>query len=312
LKDLNLRQILETKCTFIFVFELDFEDDTKLGVFARVVLNMARRNTLQQSTRNAPEEAAIGRIVEEIHHEGNAGTRQTYEGPQREFLEWCSGQSYPTLTRTTVTAEKLLLFLSSQVHGRESRKKSSVNRVNGITQLVGHKTMLNYVSAIVRLWREQQDQGVNTHPNPRNGLVKDYLRHLRSSEHSRIRTNHVDRMVGTVVDGYSTTEQLSRLVNAFLHVDHSWGLRDRLYLLLCHHGLLRGQSARQLELADMFTLEIGNEGPTPCTALVLLMLNGKTNTFGKREYAAMYRSSEPTSVRAWGDGALPLLSISPS
>jgi hypothetical protein len=67
-------------------------------------------------------------------------------------------------------------------------------------------------------------------------------------------------------------------------------LRDRLNLLLCHHGLMRGQSSRGLEFADLFTLPMENMGPSPCTALVLIMDNGKTNQVNRREYAPMLRS----------------------
>jgi hypothetical protein len=50
--------------------------------------------------------------------------------------------------------------------------------------------------------------------------------------------------------------------------------------------LLRGHSTRACQLLDLFTLEFQNEGITPCLAVIMVMDQGKTNQFGKREYAA--------------------------
>jgi hypothetical protein len=41
--------------------------------------------------------------------------------------------------------------------------------------------------------------------------------------------------------------------------------------LLCHYGLLRGERARGLELADLFPLELKNEGPSACIAVVMVL-----------------------------------------
>ena len=41
--------------------------------------------------------------------------------------------------------------------------------------------------------------------------------------------------------------------------------------LICHYGILRGEIVRSLELADLFTAELPNEGPpgVDCVAVVL-------------------------------------------
>ncbi|KKZ68700.1 hypothetical protein EMCG_05693 [[Emmonsia] crescens] len=52
-----------------------------------------------------------------------------------------------------------------------------------------------------------------------------------------------------------------------------------------HNMLLRGESRCMTELADLFTLELDNEGPTLCFPMVLIMSNGKTNQMGWIEYA---------------------------
>jgi hypothetical protein len=56
--------------------------------------------------------------------------------------------------------------------------------------------------------------------------------------------------------------------------------------------LLQGHSTRACQLPDPFTLEFENEGVTPCWPVIMVMDQGKTNPFGKREYAACIRNKE--------------------
>jgi hypothetical protein len=42
---------------------------------------------------------------------------------------------------------------------------------------------------------------------------------------------------------------------------------------------MRGESVRRLELADMFILDLENESPTECKAIIVIMEQGKTNQF---------------------------------
>jgi hypothetical protein len=48
--------------------------------------------------------------------------------------------------------------------------------------------------------------------------------------------------------------------------------------------MLPRESRRIAELLDLFTIEMRNEGATPCWAMLLIMDNGKTNQFGKLQY----------------------------
>ena len=66
-------------------------------------------------------------------------------------------------------------------------------------------------------------------------------------------------------------------------------LRTAVDFLLSHNMLLRGESRRSAEFADLFLLPSKNEGPTPSNAMVLIMNNGKTNPFGRLEYGAVVR-----------------------
>jgi Centromere DNA-binding protein complex CBF3 subunit, domain 2 len=48
--------------------------------------------------------------------------------------------------------------------------------------------------------------------------------------------------------------------------------------------LLRGESQRHAELANLFMISLKNEGLTPCLAMILIMSNGKMNPYGRLEY----------------------------
>ena len=66
--------------------------------------------------------------------------------------------------------------------------------------------------------------------------------------------------------------------------------------LLCHFCLLRGQSIRTLELADIFEQPLKDEGYSECVALVLLLNSGKTNQFGKFHHVGFFRNTEVEKV----------------
>jgi len=57
--------------------------------------------------------------------------------------------------------------------------------------------------------------------------------------------------------------------------------------------LLRSESRLTAELSDPFTIQLPNEGPTPCPAMVMIMDNGKTNQMGRLEYGAVMRHRNP-------------------
>ena len=55
----------------------------------------------------------------------------------------------------------------------------------------------------------------------------------------------------------------------------------------------RGESRRQLEFPDMFSLCLPDEGPTPCRPMILILDNGKTNQLGNLEYIGVMRHRDP-------------------
>ena len=60
---------------------------------------------------------------------------------------------------------------------------------------------------------------------------------------------------------------------------------------LSHYGVLRGESTRGIQLADLQHLPLDDkEGPTPCDILVVLLFSGKTNQEGKTQAMGAMRN----------------------
>ena len=110
-------------------------------------------------------------------------------------------------------------------------------------------------------------------------------------------------VLGTFLDGYCTQEEWSTICREGLQRNSVEGLRDRTMAMVSHYGLLRGENVRGMQLPDVHSLTLENEGPTRCEALVILLLNGKTNQEGRTEFMGAIRNK---SWEACPIGALAL------
>lgn len=61
-------------------------------------------------------------------------------------------------------------------------------------------------------------------------------------------------------------------------------MRTSADFLAAHSMLLRGEIRRGVQLADMFTVTLRNEGPTWCPLMIWVSRNGKTNKFNNVVY----------------------------
>ena len=152
-----------------------------------------------------------------------------------------------------------------------------------------------YRTALVNLYRYQHSRGSNRHPDPNRAALQSLFKVQRSTQHQKSKKHHEDRGKGTVADGYGLQE-LQRLTDSFWRLSESGKsvtvgsfLRTGLDFLLGHFLLLRGESRRSAELADLQLLMLENEGPTPAPCLLYIMSNGKTNQNGRIEYAGLLR-----------------------
>ncbi|OWZ08441.1 hypothetical protein PHMEG_00019017, partial [Phytophthora megakarya] len=211
-----------------------------------------------------------------------ANTTRAYAPKQREFKAWCDRKCFHETTRYQVTAAKMHLFLQEEVVDRQVRFK-------GTDRKVGVATVEMYVNAISDLFSDQQSRGANAHPHPRNRLIKALLSSLRREQHEKNKRDYVDRGVGSLLDGYCTTEDLVSISRYYMNLNTGPDLRNRMSHFLCHACLLRGESARNMELPDLFSVILENEGFTECRALVMILGHGKTNQYGRREFGSCIR-----------------------
>ena len=183
------------------------------------------------------------------------------------------------------------MFLHEQVIGR-SRKKRKGNG-DQVLQKVG-KSSPRDTSAIVDLWRQQASMKMNSHPNPRDANVKLLLKNAESDTQQLRKANFVDRGIGTLLDGYTTTEQMAQLADVFWERTRDFGLnlRSLCAFFVSHYALLRGETVRNLDLADMHSVLLENEGFSVCNALVFVVRQGKTNQFARTEFGAFIRSKD--------------------
>jgi hypothetical protein len=195
------------------------------------------------------------------------------------------------------------------VLGREIKpsryvRKRTTEDGKEIRQTLGRSAVRGYVSAVVDLWSFQKSSGSNSHPNPRGEGLNAILGAHTRREHVRKRAQFVDRAAGTLQEGY-TEEKMLDIVRACWvgsqdrarRGQHRQSieshLRTAVDFLFSHNMLLRSESRLGAEFADLFTLPLPNEGPTPCSAMFFLMGNGKTNPSQRIEYGAVIRHRNP-------------------
>ena len=222
-------------------------------------------------------------------------THKIYKPKQKEFREWCERKQFRD--QDTVTEDKLLLFVTTEVAGRPLRAKSF--KVDKSVPL--HQTRLNwtsvrsYVSAITDLYREQKALGINCHPSPREDTVRQYLKTLQRRDTKRQKDQFADKGRDTLLDGYSEQdfEQICHQLWAHSEKSPECHFRTLVDLLLGHYMLARGGDRRAAEISDLFTFEFTGEGPTRCMPLIMTTRQSKVNQHGRLETAGALRNRNP-------------------
>ena len=104
------------------------------------------------------------------------------------------------------------LFLKEQVLYRAKRQKIAAvpdspaipdesgedqqTEIHSRNQNVGLSTVQIYVAAVVDLWRQQQEKGVNANDNPRLGAVSKLIDVMRKDVQKAKRLAYADRGAG--------------------------------------------------------------------------------------------------------------------
>ena len=160
-------------------------------------------------------------------------------------------------------------------------------------------TVDSYIAAVLQLYKVQQALGHNAYRHPRGGVLKDIVRQTKEAQDARDREAFIDRGIGGTNAGYSDKEFLAlqqHLLRSAAKLGPSYPhfLRTRVDILMGHFFVLRGESRREAELADLsLLLYPALEGPTPCQAVVFTMSKGKTNKSGKKQFMGALRHKNP-------------------
>jgi hypothetical protein len=177
-----------------------------------------------------------------------------------------------------VTSDKLLSFLVEQ-NDRASRRPGEEERVIGI------KTYEAYVSAMTDLWKQQRHAGINPQTErPRNHYIISFLDNKARQSAEISMRNYDDRGTGTLLDGYSTSQELAKIIAAGFTLHNTVrGLQAAAAFSFSHSTLLRGDNIRRMDLANLFSMTLEDEGidsSKPSLAVVASLIRSKTNTDG--------------------------------
>ncbi|KAJ5085702.1 short-chain dehydrogenase [Penicillium argentinense] len=197
-------------------------------------------------------------------------TSKAYVNKHKEWQSFCKKQGFPD--GELVTEKKLVYFLDTEVLNRplrSSQYKKDRTRPDGskVEQTLGSNSITQYINAIVDLWKLQKIIGTLQDWYSKD-KIKDFVRYCWQ--------------------GWRTKDLRHRKRQA----QESY-LRTAVDFLFSHNMLLLGESRRQLQFPDLFTISLPNEGPTPCWPMIMIMNNGKTNQFGRLQYMGVMRHQDP-------------------
>jgi hypothetical protein len=72
-----------------------------------------------------------------------------------------------------------------------------------------------YIAAVCDLWVYQNALGVNSNPQPRGEHYKMVIKSIKSQDLERQRAEFLDRAENTMVDGYTSFEEVKAIGNTF-------------------------------------------------------------------------------------------------
>ena len=151
-----------------------------------------------------------------------------------------------------------------------------------------------WVSSVLDLWKGQIAQNLTKDQKHSRGVVlRELLKDRRANENTRRRCKFVDRTVETLLKVYTMNQFRTVCVASLAQPLHTkqW-LRTRLDFLLDHFFCTRSEDRRHMELCDMFTIPLEQEGTQRCSAMVITMSNGKTNKHGALNQMGAMRAKQ--------------------
>jgi hypothetical protein len=163
-----------------------------------------------------------------------------------------------------------------------------------------YNSVRGYCSAINELWAHQTSRGLHAAPRPQRVALQALKTSIARGQHQRRRDEYTDRGLATIRDGYVASQipDLARKVwSACLGaacIEQQF--RTQLCFLFGNSMLLRLSNRLPMELPDLFSMPLPNEGPKgQGWCLVTVMDQGKTNQHGRLEYGAALRHRDHRS-----------------
>jgi hypothetical protein len=128
-----------------------------------------------------------------------------------------------------------------------------------------YNTVRGYCSAINELWAHQTSMGLHSATRPQRVALTALKTSIARGQHQRRRAEFEDRGLATIRDGYTAT-QIPDLTRK------AWGqslggncieqlFRTQLCFLFGNSMLLRLSNRLPMELPDLFSMPLPNEGP---------------------------------------------------
>ncbi|KAK4516921.1 uncharacterized protein ATC70_000249 [Mucor velutinosus] len=235
-----------------------------------------------------------------------------YCAKQVEFLRFCEMRyaNRPLATRHQATGDKLLVFLYEKVINRQVRKPgtkhikalgnsaeeevSEINKTDALYKKLSYSICNVYVSATMDLWNYQRLMGSNSNEFPRTKVITQLLKVVRMREAKNNRENNVDRATSSMANGYTTKEEvmtISKCIYSNGENFYKYSFGNVVAFLMSHYLLLRGESVRNIEFADLHFQELAkvqSDGSYP--AMLMIFNQGKTKKFNKTQTGACMRN----------------------
>jgi hypothetical protein len=251
---------------------------------------------------------------EVVNRESRASGYQARKAKRKEM--WKEGERAKKRRKTAVTNEPEVTSGSEDENWDEEALDAQFN------ETVRYSVVEGYVCAITELYSWQQSQASAGEKTPplRGAKLRAVLDNVRRDENKVRQENFVDRGLFTIIGGYDVQglkkaitwcwEMGSKVpgsVESYLRTsaEHLLGLSSftplRTYVFirnssLGHTTVTRGETCRNLQLADLVVIDLENEGPRPnesAPCMITTMRQGKLNQRGKVEYMGCIRNVDP-------------------
>jgi hypothetical protein len=291
--------------------------DAEVGVNVDINLQQVEEDSRAHNGANNTEmDDYARRVMQERREQRKKATVKGYRKGLACWAAFCERRHFTD--KDLVHEKKILLFLKEEVLTMRVRKKAARGTATGrragngssvtflppsttpeapeMLPLTPETIEAGYVSPLVDLWTEQSSLGSNPYPHPRGALLRGQMKSLKQDKVKQAREGFADRAVGKLNDGYTAAEY-GRLCSLMFDQKEKVGiwLRTRLDIQLLHAGVLRSESNRSAEFADISMYQLGGEEGqgswTPC--MILTITDGKTIEAGKADYTGILRHKDP-------------------